>query len=117
MIEGVHEDLLRTREKSPQTGFVACCGIPRFGHQIEEGWYKHEDGKFVVSSCNVCGQEIVKMLAESHMKTLHNYVGGNFSTDNEMDESSCDVCGQKMIKMEVKCHDITLHKLGLKLAG
>ena len=57
------------------------------------------------------------MLVESHMKTLHNYVGGNFSTDNEMDESSCDVCGQEMIKMQVKCHDITLHKPGLKLAG
>ena len=106
-----------SHEKSPQAGLVACCGIPRFGHQTEEGWYKHEDGKFVVSSCNVCGQEIVKMLVESHMKTLHNYVGGNFSTDNEMDESSCDVCGQKMIKMQVKCHDITLHKPGLKLAG
>ena len=114
MHEGAHEDHLITHEKSPQAGLVACCGIPRFGHQIEEGWYKHEDGKFVVSSC---GQEIVKMLVESHMKTLHNYVGGNFSTGNEMDESSCDVCGQKMIKMEVKCHDITLHKPGLKLAG
>ena len=57
------------------------------------------------------------MLVESNMKTLHKYVGGDFSTDNEMDESSCDVCGQKMIKMKVKCHDITLHKPGLKLAG
>ena len=49
--------------------------------------------------------------------TLHKDVGGDFSTDNEMDESSCDVCGQETIKMRVKCHDITLHKPGLKLAS
>ena len=71
MHEGVHADLLIAHEKSPQAGLVACCGIPRFGHQIEEGWYKHEDGKFVVSSCNVCGQEIVKLQVEDHMMTLH----------------------------------------------
>ena len=57
------------------------------------------------------------MLVESHMRKIHNYVGGDFSTDNEMDESSCDVCGQKMIKMAVKCHDNTLHKPGLNLAS
>ena len=57
------------------------------------------------------------MLVENNMKTLHKYVGRNFSTDNEMDESSCDVCGQKMIKMQVKYHDMSLHKPGLKLAG
>ena len=57
------------------------------------------------------------MQVEGNMMILHKDVGGDFSTDNVMDESSCDVCGQKMIKMEVKCHDITLHKLGLKLAG
>ena len=57
------------------------------------------------------------MQVEGHMMTLHKDVGGNFSTDNEMDESSCDVCGQETIKMRVECHDITLHKPGLKLAS
>ena len=38
--------------------------------------------------------------------TLHKDVGGDFSTDNVMDESSCDVCGQATIKMQVECHKL-----------
>ena len=56
------------------------------------------------------------MQVEGHLMTLHKDVGGDFSTDNVMDESSCDVCGQATIKMQVECQDITLHRPGLTLA-